>query len=142
MDEAIIGWIGRLHPQLAGRLDLDPATCVFELDYAALASGELARFTPISRFPSIRRDLAVVIDAGIEADAVLAQVRAAAGELLADLVIFDVYQGQGVEKGRKSMAFGLILQDYSRTLNEQDVESVVARVTERLRDTLGGTLRE
>lgn len=141
-DDAAIGRLGRIHPQLAARLDLDPATCVFELDYGQLASGQLARFTPISRFPSIRRDLAVVVDADTAADAVLAVVREAAGALLQELVIFDVYQGQGVEKGRKSMAFGLILQDYSRTLTEQDIESVVGRVTDRLRDRLGGSLRE
>ncbi len=141
-DEATVGWLGRLHPQLAGQLDLDPGTCVFELDYAALGSGRLARFAPISRFPSIRRDLAVVMDAGTEADSVLEVVREAAGELLQALVIFDIYQGQGVEKGRKSMAFGLILQDYSRTLTEQDIEALVGRVTDQLGEKLGASLRE
>jgi phenylalanyl-tRNA synthetase beta chain len=65
----------------------------------------------------------------------------AAGELLQELVFFDVYQGKGVETGRKSIAFGLILQDYSRTLTEQDIESIVARVTGRLGDEFGATLR-
>jgi len=141
-DDATVGWLGRLHPQLAGRLDLDPATFVFEVDYAAIGSGVLARFAPISRFPSIRRDLAVVVDAGVGADAVLEVVREAAGELLQGLVIFDIYQGQGVEKGRKSMAFGLILQDYSRTLTDQDIESAVGSVTARLGEKLGASLRE
>ena len=141
-DDVTVGWLGRLHPQLARQLDLDPATCVFELDYAALGSGRLARFAAISRFPSIRRDLAVVVDAGIAADAVLEVVREAAGELLQELVIFDIYQGQGVEKGRKSMAFGLILQDYSRTLTEDDIESAVGRITDGLGKKLGASLRE
>ncbi|MEZ5541013.1 MAG: phenylalanine--tRNA ligase subunit beta [Pseudomonadota bacterium] len=141
-DAVTVGWLGRLHPQLAQQLDLDAATCLFELDYAVLARGTLARFAPISRFPSIRRDLALVVDADIAAEAVLAEVRAAAGELLRELVIFDVYQGQGVEKGRKSMAFGLILQDNSRTLTEQDIEGAVGRITARLGETLGASLRE
>ncbi len=142
VDDVTVGWLGRLHPQLARQLDLDPVTCVFELDYSALGSGRLASFAAISRFPSIRRDLAVVVDADIGADAVLEVVREAAGELLQELVIFDIYQGAGVEKGRKSMAFGLILQDYSRTLTEDDIESTVGRITDGLGKKLGASLRE
>jgi len=141
-DESTVGWLGRLHPQLARQLDLEPATFVFELDYAAISRGWLARFSAISRFPSIRRDLAVVVDAGVTGDALLEVVREAAGELLQGLVIFDIYQGRGVEKGRKSIAFGLILQDYSRTLTEQEIEAVVGRITDRLGDKLGASLRE
>ena len=140
--DVTIGWLGRLHPQLARQLDLDSASCMFELEYAPISSGRLAHFTAISRFPSIRRDLAVVVDAGIGADELLAVARAAAGDRLQGLVIFDVYQGQGIEKGRKSMAFGLILQDYSRTLTEEDIESVVSRVMERLGEKLGASRRE
>jgi phenylalanyl-tRNA synthetase beta chain len=137
-----IGWLGCIHPQLARELDLDPSTCVFELEYAALCAGRLARFAPISRFPSIRRDLAVVVDETITAQRVQDVVHEAAGGLLRELVIFDVYRGQGVESGRKSIALGLILQDNSRTLTEQDIESVVSRVTGRLGETLGASLRD
>jgi phenylalanyl-tRNA synthetase beta chain len=142
LDGRTAGWLGRIHPQLAQQLDLAPSTCVFELEYAALRTGRLARFAPISRFPSIRRDLAVVVDEKIGAAAVQDVVREAAGALLRGLVIFDVYQGQGVESGRKSIALGLILQDNYRTLTEQDIESVVSRVTGRLGVTLGATLRD
>lgn len=142
MDGRLAGWLGRIHPQLAQQLDLAPSTCVFELEYAVLRAGRLARFAPISRFPSIRRDLAVVVDEKISAAAVQDVVREAAGALLRELVTFDVYQGKGVESGRKSLALGLILQDNSRTLTEQDIESVVSRVTGRLGVTLGATLRD
>jgi phenylalanyl-tRNA synthetase beta chain len=141
-DDNAVGWIGSIHPQLAQTLDLDADTCVFELEYAAISCGRLARFTPISRYPSIRRDLAVVVDADIEAAALRTVAEEAAGELLQDVVIFDVYQGKGVETGRKSIALGLILQDYSRTLTEQDIESVVSRVTDRLGEKLGASLRD
>jgi len=141
-NEATVGWLGRLHPRLARQLDLDPATCLFELEYAAISRGRQTQFAPISRFPSIRRDLAVVLDADVEAGAVLAVVREAAGGLLQGLVIFDIYQGKGVEKGRKSMAFGLILQDYSSTLTEKEIESVLNRITSRLGEELGASLRE
>jgi len=140
--ESALGWLGRIHPQLAQALDLDPSTCVFELEYAALCAGRLARFAPISRFPSIRRDLAVVVDEAIEAATIRDVIRTAAGALLRELVIFDVYRGKGVESGRKSIALGLILQDNSRTLTEKDIESVVSRVTGRLGETLGASLRD
>ena len=140
--ERTVGWLGRIHPQLAAGYDLDPDTCLFELEYAAIERGQLARFRPISRYPSIRRDLAVVVDAGLPASELEQAIRTAAGELLAELLIFDVYQGKGVENGRKSIAFGLILQDYSRTLTEQDIEGVVTGVTDLLKENFGASLRD
>jgi phenylalanyl-tRNA synthetase beta chain len=140
--EHAVGWLGRVHPALADSYDLDPNTCMFELEYAAVSHGRLAQFQPISRFPSIRRDLAVVVDAGVQAGELKSAVREAAGELLQEALIFDVYQGKGIETGRKSIAFGLILQDYSRTLAEQDIEAIVARVTDRLSEKFGATLRD
>jgi phenylalanyl-tRNA synthetase beta chain len=137
-----IGWVGRVHPSLAEQCDLEPATCVFQLEFAALEEGSLAQFRSISRYPSIRRDLAVVVDEAIAVDDLRTVVRSAAGELLQELVIFDVYQGKGIESGRKSIAFGLILQDSSRTLTDKDTEALVARVTQRLGDSIGATLRE
>ena len=137
-----VGWLGRIHPSLAKACDLDPNTCLFELACDAISTGRLARFQPISRYPSIRRDLAVVVDAGLQAGELEAAVRAAAGNLLQEIQIFDIYQGKGIETGRKSIAFGLILQDNSRTLTEQDIEAMVVRVTERLGDKFGATLRD
>jgi phenylalanyl-tRNA synthetase beta chain len=136
-----LGWLGKIHPALADSYDLDANTCLFELRYAAIRQGTLARFEPISRYPSIRRDLAFVVDAGTTAAELRRVVADAAGELLQELVFFDVYQGKGVETGRKSIAFGLILQDYSRTLTEQEIEAIVARVTARLHEEFGATLR-
>jgi phenylalanyl-tRNA synthetase beta chain len=137
-----VGWLGRVHPLLARACDLAPDTCLFELEYAAVKTGQLAQFQSISRYPSIRRDLAVVVDAGLQVDALKAAVREIAGDLLQAVVIFDVYQGKGIETGRKSIAFGLILQDNSRTLTERDVEAVVTDVTDRLAKEFGATLRD
>jgi len=137
-----IGWIGRIHPSIAGQLDLNQDTFLFELEFGALESGQLAHFKPISRFPSIRRDLAVVVDSDLTVAELQVAVEQAAGELLQALLIFDVYRGKGIETGRKSIAFGLILQDYSRTLTEQDIEAVVTQVTEQLGKKFGATLRD
>ena len=137
-----VGWLGRVHPALAERCDLDKNTCMFELEYAAISRGRLACFRPISRFPSIRRDLAVVVDAGLQAGDLKLAVKEVAGDLLQETLIFDVYQGKGIETGRKSIAFGLILQDNSRTLAEQDIEAIVTRVTDGLGEKFGATLRD
>ncbi|MEN8205541.1 MAG: phenylalanine--tRNA ligase subunit beta [Pseudomonadota bacterium] len=140
--EDTVGWMGRIHPMLASQLDLNPDTFVFELAFAALEAGRLAVFKPISRFPSIRRDLAVVVDSDLGVAELQTAVEQAAGDLLQALLIFDVYRGKGIETGRKSIAFGLILQDYSRTLTEQDIEAVVTQVTEQLGKEFGATLRD
>ena len=115
---------------------------MFELAYDAISQGRLPQFREISRYPSIRRDLAIVVDEQVQAQAVADVVRKAAGELLQEVVIFDIYQGQGVESGRKSVAFGLILQDSSRTLTDVDIETVVDRVTAQLGKIIGATLRD
>ena len=135
------GWAGCIRC-LPRACDLAPDTCLFELEYEAVNTGQLARFQSISRYPSIRRDLAVVVDAGLQAEALRAAVREIAGDLLHEMVVFDVYQGEGIETGRKSIAFGLILQDYSRTLTEQDIEAVVTQVTDQLGKKFGATLRD
>jgi phenylalanyl-tRNA synthetase beta chain len=140
--EREIGWLGRLHPAIAARFDLASETYLFEVEYAAVQDGRFARFRDLSRYPSIRRDLAIVMDVGVTAAALQAEVRRCAGALLKEIVLFDVYQGQGIESGRKSVALGLILQDSSRTLTDADVEDVVSRVTESLNKKFGAALRE
>ena len=137
-----VGWLGTLHPELAAELDVPENTVVFELEAQRVAAGAIARFQEISRFPAIRRDLAFIVDAQVTANALSAVARAAAGPLLRDLAVFDLYQGPGVESGRKSIALGLILQDSSRTLAEQDVEAVLADVQTALNASFGANLRE
>ena len=137
-----IGWMGRIHPSLARTCDLAADTCLFELEYKSVNASQLTEFQSISRYPSIRRDLAVVVDADLQAGALKAAVREVAGDLLQEILVFDVYQGKGIETGRKSIAFGLILQDNSRTLTEQDIEAVVVKVTDQLGEKFGATLRD
>jgi len=137
-----IGWLGRIHPVIAAQFDLDPDTYLFEFEYAAMQGGTLVQFQELSRYPSIRRDLAIVTDLEVTAAELQAEVQRSAGALLKEMVIFDVYQGEGIETGRKSVAFGLILQESSRTLTDDDVEVVVSRVTESLNKKFGAALRE
>src|SRR3546814_8870068 len=101
-------WIGALHPALLRALDLDTEVWVFEMDLDRIAQRELARARPLSRFPSVRRDLAVVVAENMPWAAVEASVRASLGERLNSLSLFDQYQGPGLESGTKSLAMGLI----------------------------------
>jgi phenylalanyl-tRNA synthetase beta chain len=141
-DNRDVGWLGRIHPLIASKYDLDSNTYLFEFEFAAVQGGNPVQFQQLSCYPSIRRDLAVVIDENVPAMALRQEVQVSAGALLKEMVIFDVYQGAGIETGRKSIAFGLILQDSSRTLTDDDVEVIVSRVTESLKNKFGAALRE
>ncbi len=136
------GWLGALHPQVAAKLELSGPILLFELQASALQQGRVPAYREVSRFPAIRRDLAVVVDEGVSARQVMECVAAAAGELLVDLQLFDQYRGKGIDSGRKSLALALTLQDYSRTLREEAVETVVGRVIETLQSRLRAELRK
>ncbi|NYZ62711.1 phenylalanine--tRNA ligase subunit beta [Luteimonas deserti] len=140
-DGVHVGWIGELHPRLLRALDIDAPVLAFELDAATLQGRSLPRVAPLSRFPSVRRDLAVVAPEAVSWSALESAVRAAAGPLLADIRLFDRYAGQGVETGSRSLAIGLILQENSRTLTDRDVDGVVAEVVAALQREHGAALR-
>ncbi|MCD9124725.1 phenylalanine--tRNA ligase subunit beta [Luteimonas fraxinea] len=131
-DGALVGWIGELHPRLLRALDIDVPVVAFELDASALQVRPLPRVTGLSKFPSVRRDLAIVAPESVDWSALETTVRASAGPLLADVRLFDRYAGQGVETGFRSLAMGLILQESSRTLTDRDVDAVVADVVAAL----------
>lgn len=140
-DGVRIGWIGELHPRLQRALDLDHPAVAFELDLLPLQSRALPRVAPLSRYPSVRRDLAFVVPDDVPWASIEATIREAAGPLLAGLALFDRYVGKGVESGFKSLAMGLILQEDSRTLNDREVEDVVARVIDALRTAHAAAIR-
>jgi len=125
-DGVSLGWIGQIHPRLAKALDIDVDVFAFELDLAPLATRALPRATELSRFPSMRRDLAFLVPEAVAWTDLEATLRRAVGPLLREVTLFDRYVGQGVEPGFKSLAMGLILQDKSRTLTDRDVDAVVA----------------
>jgi phenylalanyl-tRNA synthetase beta chain len=139
--ETRIGVLGHLHPRLLRELDLPGETLVLELDLEPLSLREVPRAAELSRFPSVRRDLALVVADGVSWDRLEASLRAALGGLLRDVVLFDRYAGTGLEAGFKSLAMGLILQDASRTLTELDVEGAVAAALAALDRDCGAKLR-
>jgi phenylalanyl-tRNA synthetase beta chain len=137
-----IGWIGELHPQLVQELDLTPAPILFEIEYRAALSAKMPRFEEISRFPRVRRDLAVVVDEKVSLRQLHERVTFAASSLLRDIRVFDVFRGPGIESGRKSVALGLIFQDNSRTLADEDADRLLAAIRADLSATLGAGFRE
>ncbi len=142
LDGQPVGLIGMLHPAIAAELDLTGDVFLFELDQAALGGGRLPRFSPISRFPQIRRDIAVVVDQEVAFATIAAAIRTEAGDLLRDLVPFDVYAGANIGRGRKSLALGLILQASSQTLTDEAIEETVGRVIARLGSEFDARLRD
>jgi phenylalanyl-tRNA synthetase beta chain len=139
---ARVGLMGVLHPEIQSKHGLDRPVVLFEIKLAALRKGKIPNFHEFSRFPAIRRDLAILVKDSIPAQAVLDCVRQAAGGLLVNLELFDEYRGKGIDSGRKSLALGLTLQDSSRTLNEGDVERVMTEVISALQFGLGGQPRQ
>jgi phenylalanyl-tRNA synthetase beta chain len=136
-----VGWIGELHPALVKALDFTYAPVLFELDMGALAV-KRAAFEEISRFPQVRRDLAVVVDEAVTLSTLAERVTLVTSSLLRGLRVFDVYRGPGLEPGRKSIALGLIFQDISRTLTDEDVDRLMASVVTDLRESLNARIRE
>ncbi len=139
--EREIGWLGELHPSLIKELDFTYPPVLFELEIGALAV-QKPHYREISRFPQVRRDLALVLDESIPLSAVAERVTLMASSLLHTFRIFDVYRGPGVEAGRKSVALGLIFQDISRTLTDEDVEHLMVCIIADLRVSLNARIRE
>ena len=136
-----VGLVGAMHPQLQAKLGIKQAVFLFELTLADVAEGVLPKFAPLSKFPEVSRDLAFVVEESITWSQVEEKIREKAGEYLTDLTLFDVYRGQGIENGRKSLALGLTWQAPSRTLNDEEITSWVDSVVGSLAETLGAQLR-
>jgi len=140
-DGQYLGWLGQLHPRLQRALDIDSDVFVLELDLAPLVAKAIPRAVELSRYPSVRRDLAFVVSDRVSWQALRETVEQTAGPLLREIQLFDRYVGTGVESGQKSLAMGLILQDKSRTLNDSDVDSVVEGVVSALAQAHGARIR-
>jgi phenylalanyl-tRNA synthetase beta chain len=137
-----IGWLGELHPLVARTYDLD-AAAAFEVDLDRLVAraDAVPTYRDLTSFPTLRQDLAVTVADDVPAAAVVAVVRRAGGELLADARVFDVYRGAQVGEGRTSLALTLAFRAPDRTLTDEDVAPLRERIVAGLRDELGGELR-
>ncbi|MFN9792467.1 MAG: phenylalanine--tRNA ligase subunit beta [Pseudomonadota bacterium] len=139
--EVVVGWLGVLHPRLQAALDLRHDPLVFEFDLEPLAHRSVPRAGDLSRFPSVRRDIAVVVPRSVAWSAVEGCVRTAAGPGLRALHLFDEYTGTGLRPDARSLAIGLILQDDSRTLTDAVADAAVGAVVDALGRDFGAVLR-
>jgi phenylalanyl-tRNA synthetase beta chain len=138
----VIGVAGKLHPSTARALDINRPVQLFELDAAAAFAAGVPVATAISRFPAIRRDIAVVVADDITSAMLIQVALSAAPDIIRRAVVFDVYRGSGIEAGLKSVALGLILQETSRTLTDDDADSATARAVQKLQHECSAILRK
>lgn len=139
--DMLVGYVGALHPSLQQSLDLPQSVYMFELAQAALLEGRIPAFSPLSKFPEVRRDLAVVVDRNLSVSTLLGAVKKVAGESFMGANIFDVYMGKGIDPQRKSVAMGLTFQHPSRTLNEDEINASIDAVIKHLEAIFSATLR-
>ncbi len=140
-NQQAIGWIGALHPRLNKPLDINCRVYVFELALSAVLAAKVPSFTSLSRFPALRRDLALVVDDKKTAGEIEHCLNSIESDILVSIQLFDVYSGAGVEVGKKSIAIAFQLQHAERTLTDEDVDAVMNTVTQKLEQHVGATIR-
>jgi len=136
------GWLGMLHPNLEKQLGFASPVYLFELAQDALLASRKPGFTPLSKFPSVRRDVAIIVEQQISAAEILKCIHDCAEENVRDASIFDVYQGKGVEAGYKSVALSLVLQDFAQTLTDTEIDAIFRKLLAKLVTELNAKLRE
>lgn len=140
--DKLVGYIGAIHPQYEKALGLSGRTFVFELELAAVTERSIPVAQAVSKYPSIQRDLAIVVKATIPAGEIFTAIENIGVNHLVDLHLFDVYQGAGVAEGYRSLALSLTLQHPERTLEDNEINAAVKTVVEMLTSEFGATLRE
>ena len=137
-----IGWLGTLYPELQKKLGFNGRVLLFELQLEPLLTRQIPVFQALSKYPAIRRDLAIVVDDAITMSMVGNCVKKIASNSLKKFQLFDEYRGKGIDSGRKSLAFGITLQNHDRTLTDEEVDTIIAKVIVALEKDLDATLRE
>jgi len=137
----LVGWLGALNPRIQQSLDIPGKVYLFELDAEAIKAASLTRVRALSRFPSVRRDLAVLVDTALAYSELEAVLREQGGENLESIVLFDVYQGDNIAAGKKSLALGLIFQHPTRTLQDEEVNEIINSCIKALEAQFNAELR-
>ena len=136
-----VGWIGELHPKWQQKYDLPVAPVLFEASLEDVANRALPAFQPTSKFPPVSRDLALIFDENTTYQAIFDAVNAQKPALVTEFVVFDIYRGAGVENGKKSLAFRMLVQDTDKTLTDAEVDSAVSEIIKILRNQFNAKLR-
>ncbi|MBR9789850.1 MAG: phenylalanine--tRNA ligase subunit beta [Vibrionaceae bacterium] len=142
VDGKEVGVIGTVHPELERKFGLNGRTIVFEIEWSAINSKVIPEAVQLSKFPSNRRDIALVVDDAIASGDIVNACLEQGGEFLKDAKLFDVYVGKGVEEGKKSLAIALTLQSVERTLEDADIAGAVEAIVAHVSEKFGATLRD
>ena len=142
IDGVAAGWLGEMHPRLVRHFGLPKAPVVFELGIAALTTLPMPAGKPVSRLPIVRRDVNLVVDESVPAQALLNALIDAKPPHVESIRLFDVYRGRGLTEGKKSLAILVLMQDTSRTLTDADIAATEAHLLSAARDKFGATLRQ
>jgi phenylalanyl-tRNA synthetase beta chain len=137
----VAGWLGELHPRWQRKYDLPLSPVLFELDYDVISERDLPAYKDVSRFPFVRRDISAEVDEEVNYRAILAGLAEKRPAIVTEISLFDIYRGSGVGKGRKSLAFRVLLQDTRKTLTEAEVESAVEALRQVLQQQFNAKLR-
>jgi len=141
VDGEAIGWLGELHPRWQQKYQVAGPVMAFEVELASALGRPLPSFAEVPRFPPVRRDIALVVDEGVPAQALFDAAWTAKPGVLLEISLFDVYRGKGLGEGKKSLAFRVLLQDTQKTLTDSEVEAAVTQVVQALQARFGATLR-
>jgi phenylalanyl-tRNA synthetase beta chain len=141
-DRENIGWLGMLHPNLEKQLGFDTQVFLFELDQDLLLNKRIPVFRSLSKYPSVRRDLALIVKEDVSASELIDCIKSSAEAALQDVNIFDIYRGKGVEEGSKSVALSLIMQVDTQTLTDSEIDAIVSRLLTLLNNEMNAKLRD
>jgi phenylalanyl-tRNA synthetase beta chain len=137
----VIGWLGELHPKWQQRYDMSQAGVWFEVEFDALSRMSVPRFTEIAKFLPVRRDLALLVDESVVVKTLIEAMLEASVPYVREIAIFDVYRGKGLESGKKSLAFRVLLQDTQKTLTDSEIDSSISKLVGVMNEH-GAQLRE
>jgi phenylalanyl-tRNA synthetase beta chain len=141
VDGEFVGIIGELHPQLSKELGVNQPLYVFDIALSAVMRASLPEYKAVSKFPEVRRDLALLVDRAVAVSELEKVILSSAGEALKSVLVFDVYQGQGIDETKKSVALGLTWQHPSHTLSDEEVNNSVEKTVTALYEQLGAVVR-
>jgi phenylalanyl-tRNA synthetase beta chain len=138
----VAGLIGMLHPNLEKQLGFDTPVFLFELSQDVMLQRKVPTFAPLSKFPSVRRDMALIVEHTVSANDIVNCIYDCKQEAVREVSIFDVYQGKGIEEGYKSVALSLVLQDFTQTLTDSEIDAIFRGLLDSLSAKLHAKLRE
>lgn len=141
VDDQPIGWLGELHPRWQKKYGLQRNTILFEVESGSLMSKSLPAVKEISKFPPVRRDIAIIVDNNVSVHSLLDAINVGKSAIVSDVSLFDIYRGKGMDDSKKSLAFRVLLQDTEKTLTDEEADSAVASIVEILKNKFSAALR-